>query len=294
MITATPFSAPVTYHGEGAVWSANWGGLRCVDMLRGDILHFDSAGVPSRHNVGTIAALIRPAGNALSLVAREHDIVLWDESTGHIEVLIDKLVAAESRLNEGSCTPQGGLLIGSVTPGANGPVTGGAQLIHVRSDRVEIILPTVSVSNGIGFNADGTRAYYADSPTHRIDVFTVTETGDLIERRPFAEFEVGRGAPDGLWVDEDGGVWAAVYGGSRVQRFLPTGKPDLRVDVDARQVTSCTFGGPDLSTLFITTSRENLAEDDDPLAGSIFHAEVGVRGLPVLPFKLTTTVRSVP
>lgn len=285
MITANPFSAPVTYHGEGAVWSTIWGGLRCVDMFHGDVLSFDSAGTPTRNHLGTMVAMIRPAGEGVSLVARERDVVLWNEVSGQIDVIADDLVAEGSRLNEGSCTPTGDLLIGSLTPGKSGPVPGGGQLLDLRSGRVTTILPEVSVSNGIGFSPGGNRAYYADSPTHRIDVFTVTETGQLIERRPFAEFEVGKGAPDGLWVDEDGGVWAAVFGGSRVQRFLPSGDADLRIDVAARQVTSCTFGGPDLSTLYITTSRENLADDDDPLAGSIFQADVGIRGLPVLSFR---------
>jgi sugar lactone lactonase YvrE len=50
------------------------------------------------------------------------------------------------------------------------------------------------------------------------------------------------------------------------------------------QVTACTFGGPGLGQLFITTSRENLAPDDDPLAGSLFRADVGVRGRSVREF----------
>ena len=46
-------------------------------------------------------------------------------------------------------------------------------------------------------------------------------------------------------------------------------------------MTACTFGGPDLDRLYITTSRENLEPDDDPLAGSLFTAMPGVTGLPV-------------
>ena len=281
MIVATPFSAPVTYHGEGAVWADSWGGLRCVDMLQGDVLQFDSRGIPRRHHLGSIAAMIRPAGDEMSVVARESDVVLWYEATNRIEVLAQDLVPSGSRLNEGSCTPRGDLLIGSVSAGA---LPESAQLLEIRKNLVRPILPAVTVSNGLGFSPDGTRAYYADSPTHRVDVFTVTDTGELIERRRFAEFEPADGAPDGLWVDETGGVWIALYGGGRVQRVSPDGTLDLHVAVDARQVTSCTFGGPTLSTLYITTSRENLSDDTDPLAGSIFHADVGITGLPALPF----------
>jgi sugar lactone lactonase YvrE len=56
------------------------------------------------------------------------------------------------------------------------------------------------------------------------------------------------------------------------------------VEVGARQVTACTFGGPDLDRLYITTSREDLDPGDDPLAGSLFTVVPGVRGLPVRTF----------
>jgi sugar lactone lactonase YvrE len=59
---------------------------------------------------------------------------------------------------------------------------------------------------------------------------------------------------------------------------------DEVVEVPARKVTACTFGGPDLGQLFITTSREGLEPDDDPLAGSLFRVAVGVSGLPVREF----------
>lgn len=283
MILAEQFSEPLTYHGEGAVWSATWAALRCVDMFAGDILQFTARGEASRHHIGTLAAMIRPTADpTVSVIAREHDVVLWNESTDAIEVLASALAKEGTRLNEGGCTPQGNLLIGSVAAGAQ---PGGGQLLHVAaSGATNVVLPSVTVSNGIGYSPDGTRAYYADSPTRRVDILTVTESGALIERRPFASLAPSVGAPDGLWVDEDGGVWVAVFGGGRVQRYRADGTMDDAVHVPAQQVTSCTFGGPDLSTLYLTTSRENLPDDADPLAGSVFSAAVGIRGLPVAPF----------
>jgi sugar lactone lactonase YvrE len=59
---------------------------------------------------------------------------------------------------------------------------------------------------------------------------------------------------------------------------------DAAVEVPPRQVTACAFGGDRLDELYLTTSRENLPPDVDPLAGSLFRAEVGIRGLPVREF----------
>jgi sugar lactone lactonase YvrE len=49
-------------------------------------------------------------------------------------------------------------------------------------------------------------------------------------------------------------------------------------------VTACTFGGERLDRLYITTSREGLAPDEEPAAGSLFQADLGVAGQPVREF----------
>src|SRR5690606_2548208 len=109
------------------------------------------------------------------------------------------------------------------------------------------------------------------------------DTG-LSGRRPFVAIEPDHGHPDGLTVDAEGGVWVALYAGGAVRRYRPDGALDAVVEVPVRQVTACTFGGDRLDELFITTSREGLGPDDEPAAGSLFHAEVGVAGQPVREF----------
>ena len=91
-------------------------------------------------------------------------------------------------------------------------------------------------------------------------------------------------SPDGLTVDSAGAVWVALYGGGEVRCYGPDGALADVVKVPASNVTACTFGGPRLDRLYITTSREGLAPGDEPLAGSLFVADVGVTGRPVREF----------
>jgi sugar lactone lactonase YvrE len=108
-------------------------------------------------------------------------------------------------------------------------------------------------------------------------------TSGLTNRRPFAT-PPGPGSPDGLTVDAEGGLWSALYDGGAVVGYSPDGVLVERVEVPTPKVTACTFGGEALDRLFITTSQEDVDLDADPLAGSLFVAEVGVRGRPVRPF----------
>jgi len=141
------------------------------------------------------------------------------------------------------------------------------------------VLTGVTVSNGLQWHADGRHAYYNDSPTRRVDLFDFDpETGAFGHRRTFVAVEAGAGLPDGMALDEDGGVWIALWGGGAVHRYDRTGQLSDRIELPVRQVTSCTFGGPDGSSLYITTSRLGLADRAEPEAGAVFTVETGVRG----------------
>jgi sugar lactone lactonase YvrE len=280
-VRAEQVTGPVAYHGEGPVWSGRWGGLRWVDMFAGDVLSLAGDGGIERRHVGTIAAVLRPRRQGGAVIGVERGFAL-EEADGTLGRLDELWSDTQVRMNEGGCDPDGRFYCGSMAydhrPGA------GALYRLDRDGSVRVVLGSVTVSNGLEWSPDGSRAYYNDTPTQRTDVFDYDRESGLTDRRPFAEIPPEVGGPDGLTVDEEGGVWVALYGGGAVRRYTPEGVLDGVIEVPARQVTACTFGGPDLDQLYITTSREGLEPDEDPLAGSLFRAAVGVAGLPVREF----------
>jgi sugar lactone lactonase YvrE len=149
---------------------------------------------------------------------------------------------------------------------------------------VHVVLEGVTISNGLDWSPDGSRAYYNDTATGRVDVFDYDRDSGLTGRRPFVHVPAEVGHPDGLTVDADGGVWVALFGGGAVRRYSPDGQLDEVIELPARKVTACAFGGPHLDELFITTSREGLEPGAEPLAGSLFRASAGVAGRPAREF----------
>jgi sugar lactone lactonase YvrE len=266
---------PVTYHGEGPVWSESWGGLRWVDMLAGDVLTLAAEGDVERRHVGTVAAVVRPRRGGGAVIAVERGFAL-EEPDGTLTVLPPLWDDDSVRMNEGDCDPDGRFYCGSM---AYDHAEGAGSVYRLDPDgAVGIVLDDVTISNGLEWSPDGALAYYVDTPTGRIDVFDYDSDRGLTGRRGFVKTG---GAPDGLTVDEEGGVWVAFFDGGAVHRYGTDGALDEVIQVGARQVTACTFGGADLDQLFITTSREHLEPGDDPLAGALFRAEPGVRGRPV-------------
>jgi sugar lactone lactonase YvrE len=280
-VRAEQVTGPVAYHGEGPVWSERWGGLRWVDMLAGDFLALADRGEIDRRHVGNVAAVLRPRRQGGAVIGVERGFVLEDAS-GMLTHLGDLWSDDNVRMNEGGCDPDGRFYCGSM---AYDQRTGAGALYRLDPDgSVHVVLEDITISNGLEWSPDGSRAYYNDTPTQRIDVFDYDGGSGLTGRRPFAEVPAEAGGPDGLTVDEEGGVWVALYGGGAVRRYTPEGRLDETLEVPAKRVTACTFGGPDLDQLFITTSREGLEPGEDPLAGSLFRAAVGVAGLPVREF----------
>jgi sugar lactone lactonase YvrE len=282
LMRAEQVTDPVAYHGEGPVWSERWGGLRWVDMLAGDVLHLAADGSIDRHHVGIVAAAIRPRRRGGTVIGVERGFALED-ADGTLTQLEPLWTHDRVRMNEGACDPDGRFYCGSM---AYDRERGAGSLYRLDPDgSVRVVLTDVTISNGLDWSPDGTRAYYNDTDTHRVDVFDYDRSAGLTGRRPFAEVtppDVGQ--PDGLTVDAEGGVWVAFNQSGTVRRLSPEGVVDEVVEVQARQVTACTLGGTRLDELFITTSRENLEPGEDPLAGSLYRAHVGIAGLPVREF----------
>ena len=139
----------------------------------------------------------------------------------------------------------------------------------------------IGVSNTLAWSPDNTKFYFTDTLTGIIFSYDFDlEKGEISNKKEFAKHE--RGYPDGSTVDSEGGLWSCRWGGSCVIRFDPDGKVDEIVEVPVESVTSCTFGGENLDTLFITTARWGMTQeqiDNKPSAGGLFSVKPGVTGI---------------
>lgn len=279
MTLAEQITAPVADHGEGPVWSDRWPGLRWVDMLAGDVLELDSGtGEVRRFPVGTVAAALRPRTDGGVVIALERGFALADRDFHTLAPLPELWSDRGVRMNEGGCDPDGRFYCGSMaydqTPGAG-------TLYRLDPDgTITPVLHGVTISNGLAWSPDGATAYYVDTPTQRIDAFDYDAESGLSHRRTAVTIPREAGEPDGLTVDADGNIWVALWKGGAVHQYSPTGTLLDTIRIPAAQVTACTFGGPNLDELYITTSRNGLGDNAEPAAGAIFRATPAVTGLP--------------
>jgi sugar lactone lactonase YvrE len=267
--------------GEGPLWDAARGVLWWVDIPPGLLHRFDPVTGATATQVfdaplGAVAH--RPDGSLLLALADR--LAAWDSETGRLQTLLPLPAGTVPlRCNDGKPDPQGRFWIGRM---AVDEQPGAGSLLRIGSDgQVATVLAGLHIPNGLGWTADGGSMLYVDSAWGEVRRYAFdARTGAIGEARTLVRVEDG--VPDGLTLDAEGCAWIALWGGHGVRRVAPDGRVlgDLRLPVS--QVSSCTFGGPDMGTLFITTARKLLPPQalvHEPQAGSLFSCRPGVRGL---------------
>ncbi len=265
---------------EGPVWHDDafwWVNINVGTLNRLDV----RTGLNTSRATGDFLGVAVPDDQGGWLLARRHEIARLDWATGKISSLA-KLQNPEPhlRFNDGKCDPRGRFFVGTMH--RNVARERGA-FYRLDGSKLETLFGGVTVSNGLDWSPDGTRIYYTDTLTGRVDVFDYDlASGTPSGRRPLVQLSPNQGWPDGLCTDAHGNLWLALWDGGAVECFDGrTGKSLERIPIPARRVSSCCFGGEKFDRLFITTAWEDYdkaARDAEPQAGGIFVAEPGVRG----------------
>ena len=152
---------------------------------------------------------------------------------------------------------------------------------------VTLIDDDYRIANGPAFSPDGRIMYHNDTGRQVTYAFDLDVDGRASNRRVLIEHPPDGGHPDGITVDLEGCIWIALWGGWCVRRFSTSGECLQTVRLPVEQPSSCAFGGPDLDRLFVTSAREDLNEgalSKQPSAGGLFMLDVGVKGIPEIPF----------
>lgn len=264
--------------GEGPRWDAPRRRLLWVD-IEGKALHVWDGATDRAVEVGARVGAAAPTADASVLLALADRLALLD-GAGNLSDLAPIPHGADFRLNDGVCDDRGRLWVGSMRLDE---APDEAALYRYDGNELVTVLTGVSLSNGIGWSPDRTLMYYVDSPTQRIDVFDYD--GEVSNRRTFVTVDAADGTPDGLAVDDEGGVWLSLWGGSSVRRYDPAGRLDATVEVAAERVTASCFGGADGRTMFITTAAPD---------GRLYVCEPGVSGPPAASFLSTAPSEAEP
>ncbi len=276
--------------GEGAIWNYKTGELYWINIT-GKILNIYNPKTGNNKELftGQMIGTVVPAESGQVLVALQNGIYSLDPMTGTKKLIVDpEEDIPTNRFNDGKCDPSGRFWAGTLSLKGE---SGAAALYRIDPDSsVHKMIENVSISNGIVWSGDFKKMYYIDTPTQKVMGYDYdNETGDISNPSVVVNVPSEMGSPDGMTIDEEGNLWVALWGGSAVGCWNPkTGELIRKIEVPAKNVTSCAFGGDDLGTLYITTARQATSDEElknFPDAGSVFKVKPGVNGVNAYFFK---------
>jgi sugar lactone lactonase YvrE len=278
--------------GESPLWHPREQVLYWCDLPGHRLNRFDpQRGELSHWRFETDVASIAPMLDGGMLLAMRDGLWRLDTASGERKRLAEPPYdPKQERFNDGKCDPQGRFWVGTIYE----PRDAAKATLHCWTDgKLVQRAGGVTVANGLAWSPNGRTMYWSDTKAHTIYAFDFEPaSGELSGQRVFARFplkqdgqplETYGGRPDGAAVDAEGCYWVAMFEGQRLLRLSPAGEIVREVVLPVRCATMPCFGGPDLKTLYITTSREKRPVAElalQPWAGGVLALDVDVPGLP--------------
>jgi xylono-1,5-lactonase len=285
--------------GEGALWLPREQVLFWIDQMRPEIHRFDpktdkdmrlDLDLPDQ-----LGAIVSRAAGGLVLAASD-GISMINENLSDRSTYINPIAAVpRASFNDAKCDRQGRLWAGTTDRLETEPV--GCLYRIDRGASVARIADGFICSNGPSFSPDGRIMYHTRTHDRAIYAYDIhPETGEASNGRIFARIEPDTGVPDGSTVDAEGFLWSTHWGGWRINRYASNGRLERIIEMPIKSPTSCAFGGPDMTTLFVTSASIEFVDggwvyldeagfEKAPHAGAIFAIETNIRGLPEPAFR---------
>ncbi|MEC5385856.1 SMP-30/gluconolactonase/LRE family protein [Uliginosibacterium sp. H3] len=287
-VVSLPFSSSC---GESPYWSPVDAAFFWVDIPAGRIHRWSPAdnGSASWQLPEQIGCIVRQRSGGV-LAACETGIYSAALQSAQATVVKHASIehpAAGMRFNDGRCDRHGRLWVTTFMTSSDKRAVGGL-FRYTTAGLSEALLDGFMTPNGMAFSPDNRTLYIADSHASVRKVWAVDfdiDDGVLGTKRVFVDLAGYAARPDGAAIDTDGCYWVAGMDDGCIMRFTPQGALDQVIRLPVRHPTMCSFGGPDMKSMFITSlKRSNIAAELDPLAGNVLCITPGAQGIIEEPF----------
>lgn len=257
---------------EGPAWAADTQLLYCVSIEQNLIYEIDpqNGSIKSFNTFGNVGCVVTKEKEIL-WAAEKEGIFEYDLKKGTKTYITQLEPSNLMRYNDGILDPRGRFLVG--TKGYKEEKPGEGKLYSFDGVLSSVVLDGITISNGIGFSADGTKMYFIDTPTKKVGLYDYDIQKGTANFIKYIVEIPGEGYPDGMCVDLDGMIWVAEWEGGKVCKWNPANGEKLdEILMPCRRVTSCCLGGKNMEYLFITTAKK--IEKDEDFAGGLFRVKI--------------------
>jgi len=192
-----------------------------------------------------------------------------------------------NRINDGKTDPKGRLWFGTMdNPERN--IKNGSLYCLDKKLNIHKVDTKYYITNGPAFiNAEN--FLHTDSRSKIIYKIKINKNYKIIKKTKFLKFSKKDGSPDGMTIDSKKNVWICHFGGACISVYNLRGKKIHKIDLDAKNITNCTFGGLKNNEIFVSTALKSMNKSEIKkykLSGSLFQIRTNVKGIQSKPFRI--------
>lgn len=210
-------------------------------------------------------------------VGMQSGIFLLDPLSSKFEKLVP-LAKQNMRFNDAYVDQKGTLWAG--TQRLDTSLMGGS-IYSIKADlNLDRRATGFTYPNGLAFDEKTKMLFFSDSHRFAQTVWTtnVNSKGDLFANATlFADFRSIRGRPDGAALDAYGRYWIAAVSGSCIHVFATDGTLLRSYETPFPDPTKIAFGGPNLSTVFLTAKQNGMNRSIAIAELSASHHAIGLK-----------------
>lgn len=283
---ARVFDTTACFLGEGPLWHAELQTLFWFDIINKRLLaravaggEGDAAGETRVWQFDEHHSAAGIVDDTTLVIASETGLWRFDIASGVRELLVAlEADRADTRSNDGRADPMGGFWIGTMGKQAE---AGQGAIYRYYKGELRQLHAGLTIPNAICFSPDGRLAYFTCTKSRQIMRQALDAEGwPVAAPELFVDLTAEELNPDGAITDGDGALWNAQWGAGRVARYLPDGTFDRALEVAGLHSSCPAFGGPEMTTIFVTTAQEGM-EAPDAAQGRVYAIEQEIKGGPV-------------
>ena len=267
--------------GEGTLWVKEHNSIYFVDIKKKKFFSLNIKNKKKKiYKVNKEIGFLAHIERDVFILGLQGELRIQNIKTKKIikSILIEKNIKL-NRVNDGKTDPKGNLWFGTMDNLERKIEKGSLykldkNLLLTRVDR------NYRITNGPAF-IDELNFYHTDSSKKIIYKIRINKKNKIINKKIFKKFSSKEGSPDGMTLDKNKNLWVAHFHGACVSVFNNRAKLIHRIQLPAKNITNCTFGGQKNNELFITSATKGMSNTDLQkyrFSGFLFSVKTNMRG----------------
>ena len=276
--------------GEGTVWVKSLNSIFFVDIKKKKIFILNTKNRKKKIiKVNKEIGFLSQVKKSIFILGLKGEVRIVDLKTKKkIKSIIVEKDKPLNRLNDGKTDPRGRLWFGSMD-NLERNVESGSLYCLDNNFKLTKVDSNYMITNGPAF-IDTKNFFHTDSKKKIIYKIKIDSNLNIKRKKIFKKFSRFDGSPDGMTIDKLKNLWVCHFGGACISVFNKKGKKIHKINLPAKNVTNCTFGGKNNTDLFISTARKSMNKTDlqkFKFSGSLFKVKTNIKGKTTRPFKLS-------